>query len=82
MLGASFDNQADNAAFAKKSSFPFALLCDTDRAIGMAYGACDDPQAGYAKRISYLLDEQGNVMKAYPKVKPADHPEEVLRDAG
>ena len=48
----------------------------------MAYGACDDPSAGYAKRISYLIDEQGKVKKAYPKVSPKDHPDEVLRDAG
>jgi len=81
VLGASFDTQQDNAAFAKKFGFPFALLCDTDRTLSMAFGACDDPKAGYAKRISYLIDEQGRVMKAYPNVKPADHPEEVLRDA-
>jgi len=47
----------------------------------MAFGACDDPAAGYARRISYLIDEQGKIQKIYPKVKPADHPEEVLRDA-
>ncbi len=73
---------ADNAAFAQKLGFPFALLCDTDRALGMAYGACDDPKAGYARRISYLIDEQGKILKVYRKVQPADHPEEVLRDAG
>ncbi len=48
----------------------------------MAYGACDDPSAGYAKRISYLIDEQGKILKAYAKVQPADHPDEVFRDAG
>jgi len=80
ILGASFDDETDNAAFAKKFSFPFPLLCDTDRAVGIAYGACDDAKAGYAKRISVLIDEQGKVQKLYPKVQPADHPEEVLRD--
>ena len=82
ILGASFDSSSDNAAFAQKFGFPFPLLCDTDRSLGMAYGACDDPKAGYAKRISYLIDEQGKIFRAYPKVQPADHPEEVLRDAG
>ena len=48
----------------------------------MAYGACDDVKAGYAKRISYLIDEQGKIFKAYPKVQHADHPQEVLQDAG
>lgn len=82
ILGASFDTASDNAAFAQKFGFPFPLLCDTDRALGMAYGACDDPKAGYAKRISYLIDEQGKILRAYPKVQPPDHPEEVLRDGG
>jgi len=82
ILGASFDSQAENAAFAQKFGFPFPLLCDVDRKLGMAYGACDDPSAGYARRISYLIDEQGNVLKAYAKVQPADHPDEVLRDCG
>lgn len=71
-----------NAAFAAKFSFPFPLLCDTDRRLGLAYGACDDAAAGYAKRISYLIDEQGRILKAYAKVQPADHPDEVLRHAG
>jgi peroxiredoxin Q/BCP len=82
ILGASFDDQAANAAFAKKFGFPFPLLCDTERTLGLAYGACTEPSAGYAKRISYLIDEQGNVAKVYAKVAPADHPEEVLRDVG
>jgi thioredoxin-dependent peroxiredoxin len=82
ILGASFDTQADNAAFAQKFGFPFPLLCDVDRRLGLAYGACDDASAGYAKRISYLIDEQGNILKAYAKVQPADHPDEVLRDCG
>ena len=80
ILGCSFDTVEDNAALAKKFRFPFPLLCDTARALGMAFGACDDPAAGYAKRISYLIDEQGKIQKIYPKVKPADHPDEVLRD--
>ena len=82
MLGASFDSVEDNAAFAKKFDFNFPLLCDVERVLGLACGACDDAKAGYAKRISYLIDEQGRVMKAYPNVKPAEHPAEVLRDLG
>ncbi len=76
----SFDTVAENAAFAQKYQFPFLLLCDTSRAIGLAYGACDDAQAGYAKRISYLLDEQGKIQKAYESVSPRSHPAEVLAD--
>jgi len=55
-------------------------LCDTDRAIGLAYGACDNPKAGFANRISYVIDEQGNILKAYASVSPRSHPAEVLAD--
>jgi len=80
ILGVSFDTVAENAAFAKKFSFPFPLLCDTSRALGLAYGACDDAKAGYARRISYLIDEHGKILKAYDAVSPRSHPAEVLAD--
>ncbi len=81
VLGVSFDSVADNAAFAKKFDFPFKLLCDTERKVGLAYGACTDAQAGYANRISYLIDAQGKIAAAYPKVNPREHPGQVLADA-
>jgi len=80
VLGASFDTVAENAAFAQQFSFPFPLLCDTSRTLGLAYGACDDAKASYAKRISYLIDEQGKILKAYDAVTPRSHPAEVLAD--
>jgi peroxiredoxin Q/BCP len=76
----SFDDVEANAAFAKKFDFPFPLLCDTDRSIGMAYGACSDKSAVYASRISYLIDENGRISRVYAKVTPADHPSQVLAD--
>ena len=81
ILGVSFDSVEANAAFAKKFDYPFKLLCDTDRTLGLAYGACADAKAGYAKRMSYLIDEQGKIVKVYPKVNPGDHPKQVLADA-
>ena len=76
----SFDTEEENRAFAEKFSFPFPLLCDTSRAIGMAYGACDDPKAEHAKRISFLIGPDRKIAKAYGAVKPANHPGEVLED--
>jgi thioredoxin-dependent peroxiredoxin len=74
----SFDTVEANAAFARKFSFPFPLLCDTSRQIGMAYGACDSPDAEYANRITYVLDPQGKVDQVHDKVSAAKHPEELL----
>ena len=79
-MGASFDTPEDNAAFARKFSFPFPLICDMDRSIGRAYGAAEDLAAQYAKRVSCLIDEQGRVLKYYPQVAPREHVAEVLRD--
>lgn len=70
----------ENAAFAAKFDFPFPLLCDTAREIGMAYGACDTPDAEYARRISYLIGPDGRIRKAYASVKASEHPQQVLAD--
>ena len=78
ILGASFDTIDANAKFAKKFDFPFPLLCDTDRDIGMKYGACDSPSAGNAKRITYVIDPEGNISQVYGKVNAAEHPKELL----
>lgn len=71
---------AENSAFACKFDFPFPLLCDEKRQIGLAYGACDTPSAEYARRISYLIGPDGRILKAYPSVKAAEHPQQVLAD--
>ena len=80
VLGISFDSVEENRAFAEKFDFPFQLLCDVDRSVGIAYGAADAPDAGYAKRISYVIDEEGRVLLAYPKVDPNTHLDDVLGD--
>jgi thioredoxin-dependent peroxiredoxin len=80
VLGASFDDEAANRAFAEKFQFPFKLLCDTDQAIGRDYGAVDPGGRGGARRISYLIGPDRRVLKAYATVKPATHPDEVFAD--
>ncbi len=44
----------------------------------MAYAACDDKSAGFARRISYVIDEQGKILHALPKVSPTSHSDELL----
>ena len=82
MLGISCDTPAENLAFKNKFDFPFDLLSDEDRSVSVAYGAADSADAKHPSRISYLIDPQGQIKKVYGKVKPADHPEEVLADVG
>jgi thioredoxin-dependent peroxiredoxin len=80
VLGVSFNDVEENAAFAEKYKFPFPLLCDTDRSVGIAYGACADNKARYASRISVLIDEDGKIARVYDQVNPRDHPAQVLAD--
>ena len=80
MLGISRDTVAENRAFAEKFSFPYPLLCDVDGAVSLAYGAIGSEQDLYPKRISYLVGADGTVLKAYAKVDPTGHPDEVLAD--
>jgi len=46
----------------------------------VAYGAAHAPKAGYAKRISYVIGEDGRILRAYAKVDPKTHLDQVLRD--
>ena len=79
IIGVSFDTPEDNAKFAEKFEFPFPLLSDTDRKIGLAYGACESPKDEYARRIAYLIDENGRVAQAHAKVDAKTYPQEQLK---
>ena len=78
MIGVSFDPREDSAKFAEKYKFTFPLRSDTDRKIGMAYGACESPKDEYARRIAYLIDEQGKIAQVHPKVDARTYPKEQL----
>ncbi len=78
IFGVSFDTSDENAAFAKKFDFPYTLLCDTDRSLGLAYGACDSPSDQHARRISYIIGPDGSITHAFEKVDASTHPNEVL----
>lgn len=66
-----------NAAFVAKERFPFPLLSDERREAALAYGAADSPRALAARRISYVIAEDGRIAAAYPAVSPASHAREV-----
>jgi thioredoxin-dependent peroxiredoxin len=75
----SFDTPQENAKFAEKFEFPFPLLSDTDRKIGLAYGACDSPKDEYARRIAYVIDENGRIAQGHAKVDARTYPAEQLK---
>ena len=74
----SFDTEEENKAFAEKFNFPFRLLCDTERKIGLAYGACDSPTAQSARRITYVIGPDGRIIQAIASVNAREHPEQLI----
>ena len=83
ILGVSFDTPADNRAFAEAQGFPYLLLSDVDKRVGVAYGVlrdADDQYANFAKRMSFLIDPDGIVRRVYTVADVAGHADVVLAD--
>ena len=79
ILGVSFDTLEENKAFAEKFSFGFPLLCDTERAMGMAYGACTDAGASNAARIGVVIGPDGKIKEYDAKVNARTYPTDVYQ---
>jgi thioredoxin-dependent peroxiredoxin len=83
LLGCSIDSAEAHRGFARKHRLPFPLLLDPDKRIAKAYGAENGiPILGLDRRITYVIGEDGRVLKVYPQVDPAVHATEILHDLG
>jgi thioredoxin-dependent peroxiredoxin len=78
VLGASFDTAADNARFAKDEGFPYPLLCDVDRRLGLAYKACASASDAYPRRITYVIGADGRIEHALTTKDPGGQAAEIL----
>jgi thioredoxin-dependent peroxiredoxin len=78
IYGVSFDPPAKNQAFVEKYHFNFPLLSDTERQMGLAYGACDSATDSSARRIGVVIDAEGKIKEWLPKVSAKSYPTEVL----
>ena len=45
----------------------------------MAYGAANSPKDEFAKRIAYVIDENGRIAEAHAKVDARSYPQEQLK---
>ena len=83
VLGVSKDSVASHKKFEEKYSLPFTILSDADLSVIKAYDVWKEKK-NYGKvsmgvvRTTYLIDEQGVIVKAMDKVKAADNPQEML----
>jgi thioredoxin-dependent peroxiredoxin len=80
VLGCSVDSAQSHAAFIQKYNLPFPLLLDPDKKIATAYGAANGiPILGLNRRITFVIDEHGKILKVYPAVDPSTNPGEILK---
>jgi peroxiredoxin Q/BCP len=78
ILGVSFDTVEENRHFAEKFNFPYPLLSDPTRAMGVQYGAADSTSAGNARRVAYIIGPDGKVKNVFPKANTASFAADVL----
>jgi peroxiredoxin Q/BCP len=83
ILGVSPDSSKSHANFRAKYELPFTLLADPDREVIKMYGAWGLKKL-YGReyegvmRTTFLIGEDGNILKVFEKVKPANHSAEIL----
>ncbi len=83
VLGVSKDSVESHRRFADRYGLAFTLLADPERKVIEAYDAWKE-KTNYGKvsmgvvRTTYLIDENGVIIRAQDKVKAADNPEEML----
>ena len=83
VLGVSKDSVASHKKFEEKFGLPFTLLSDTELAAIKAYDVWQGKNM-YGKitmgvvRTTYLIDEEGVIVKAFGKVKATENPAQML----
>ncbi len=83
VIGISKDSVASHQKFAAKYDLPFILLSDPERQAIEAYDVWKEKK-NYGKvsmgvvRSTYIIDENGIIEKAMPKVKPDTNAAEIL----
>ena len=83
ILGVSKDTVASHKKFEEKFGLPFTLLADPEKTVIRLYDVWKEKK-NYGKismgvvRTTYLIDENGIIIKAMDKVKAAENPEEML----
>ena len=83
VIGISKYSVRSHVKFAEKYNLPFILLSDTELEVIKAYGVWQEKKQ-YGKvsfgvvRTTFIINEEGNIEKIMPKVKPDTNAEEIL----
>lgn len=85
ILGISKDSVASHKRFEEKQGLAFTLLSDPELKVIQAYDVWKEKK-NYGKvsmgvvRTTYLIDENGVIVKAFDKVKAAENPQQMLEE--
>jgi peroxiredoxin Q/BCP len=83
VFGVSTDPLKSHRKFIQKYSLPFPLLSDEDKTLAEAYGVWVEKSL-YGKtymgteRTTFVIGPDGTLKAVLPKVKPADHLDQLL----
>jgi thioredoxin-dependent peroxiredoxin len=83
VLGVSPDSVESHQKFRNKYELPFRLLADDGHQLAEQYGVWKEKnmygrKSWGVERTTFVIDEQGRLAKILPRVKPAQHVEQVL----
>ena len=85
VIGISKDTAASHKKFEEKYGLPFILLADPEKETIRAYDVWKEKNM-YGKatmgvvRTTYLIDENGVIIRAFTKVKAAENPQQMLNE--
>ena len=87
IIGISPDAPAKLKKFDDKYSLGFTLLSDEDHAVAEQFGVWVEKTMYGRKymgvqRSSFLIDEKGQIERAWPKISPKDTPTQLLKALG
>jgi thioredoxin-dependent peroxiredoxin len=77
IIGISTDDIASHKSFTIKYNLPFPLAADADGKITELYGVYNEKWK-MARRVTFIIDENGDIARVFDPVKPDVHPKEVL----
>ena len=84
VLGVSKDSVASHKKFEEKYGLPFTLVSDANLSVITAYDVLRPGKDGKPSksliRSTYLIDEEGVIVKAFGGVKPKDNAAQMLEE--
>jgi peroxiredoxin Q/BCP len=85
ILGVSPDSVKSHAKFKQKFGLPFPLLADEGHRVCDLYGVWGLKKMMGREymgvlRTTFLIDEDGQILRVFEKVKPAEHSAELLAE--